>query len=672
MPLGENLGSFPVLIPQPRKFSSHGIEVPVGRLVLEPASELPDGIQDYLTKLVGLVRGPDAGAPIALRLSVVPIGRESYKLTVAESSVLIEAETSLGALHAVRTLLDLWNAGDGGTLPVVEIEDCPTFETRGVFVESFAGTDRMGLKDWAEFLDRMGQLKLNTVGMSIYGCWDLHHEGERSEYLFTPLADYPGLESPRTVVTWDPGTEREINLRYLPTMFEEDLFGKVARLAAERGIELLPQLGGPGHSTLIPRVIPELSAVDEDGEPTGYGYCVSRPGARDALAKLIDNLTRQHLAPNGINRLHVAGDEYYPIRNMDPDDRKRVVSPYCRCEQCRELTPGQILMEYLLQVGIVLRRHGIGMVHWHDTLVREGVLDTYLERAEALGLDKPTIAWWKYNDPVPEPETARTETWSCPTTGFAPFLFYQDFSPNIETALRRGHSAGASGAFAYGQPEPCYQMNYAFLADLAWNLEGSGGVAGFQQRWARLTCPDDPTAAQHALTSAYTITGCYPLMMYLVEHLLPFFSTAAAGVTTFPDDLIRAFAVAQPPLADVLRQVADTLRDAVAHMPSGRDLRYWPNPVETWKQENTRTADSLELFLDVLAAARRPDLADPAELHRKARTLLKFVASIKPAYAVPAALREHWGFTRSIGPALERLRQSNGVAPAEGWYAWIV
>jgi hypothetical protein len=609
-----------------------------------------------------------------VRIAQMDMGPEEYRLRISRFGVRIEAATSLGALHAVRTVADLWDAGDGVSLPEAEIDDSPTFDVRGVFAESYAGTDRMQLADWQQFIDQLGQLKFNTLGVSVYGCWDMHH-GERSEYLFTPLDDFPGLVTPRPMVTWDPATGGEVELRELPVMFEKDFFGDVVQYAAQRGIEVIPHLGGPGHSTLLPRLIPALSALDDDGKPTGYGYCVSRPEARDALSRLVRNLVNQHLLPNRIAQLHVAGDEYYPIRNVDPEDRRRVVSPYCRCDQCRELTPGQMLMEYLILVGQVLDESAVSMVHWQDTLVREGVLDEYLDRIDALGMPKPVIAWWKYNDPVPVPETERTQTWSCPMTGFAPFLFHQDFTPNIETAIRRGHRAGATGVFSYGQPDPAFQMNYTFVADLAWNLDGSGGVEGFLPRWARRLCRDFEDDARHALSMARTVTASYPLMMYMAQHVLPFFSTSAAGATHYPDDLLRAFSVAQPPLADVARQISGTLRDAVASMPAGHDVRHWPNPVETWKQENLRMADTLDLFLRVLALARTSGPRNEEEIDaaiRDGEALLRSVAGTKPDYSAPATLREHWIFVREIRSVLTSLREGKGVVGTESWYAWQI
>ncbi|WP_165368346.1 glycoside hydrolase family 20 zincin-like fold domain-containing protein, partial [Phytoactinopolyspora endophytica] len=470
--VADRTAELPPLIPQPVRGELTGAEIPVGRLAV---TKMPSSLamyEDRINETLALLQGSSERGQMSVRFEEAALEPEEYHIQIRREGITISTGMALGALQATRTLVDLWDTGEKAALPEGDLVDRPTFRLRGVFAESIVGTDRMTLDYWKVFLDRMGQLKFNVVGLSIYGCWDIHH-GERSEYLFTPLDDFPELKTPRRMVTWDPETAQEVELRYVPRIFEENLFGEIAAHAARQGIEVIPHLGGPGHSTLIPRLMPALSAVDEEGNPTGYGYCVTRTSAREVLALLVRALARQHLVPNQIVRLHVAGDEYYPIRNVDPGDRTRVVSPYCRCAGCRELTPGQLLMEYLLLVGHVLAEYGVAMVHWQDTLVREGVLDEYLDRVDAAGLHRPTIAWWKYNDPVPTPDALRTETWSCPTTGFAPFTFQQDFLPNIENVLRRGREARVDGVFAYGLPDPADHMNYAALADLAWNLDGS-------------------------------------------------------------------------------------------------------------------------------------------------------------------------------------------------------
>lgn len=666
----------PVPVPQPRELDWGGDALLVGRLDVGALPGRLNAYGEHIGRLLALISGSADGPVVPVEFTVADGPDEGYDLRIGGDGVRIAAADSLGTLHAVRTVLDLWDAyaGAGHRLPYVRISDRPTFAVRGLFAESYAGTDRMDLADWKQLVDRMGQLKLNTLGVSVYGCWQLGHERDRTEFLFLLLEDFPSLRTPQRLVTWDPDREAEVELRFLPRMFEDGFFAELVRYAADQGIELIPHWGGPGHSTLLPRLVPELSALDDAGHPTGYGYCVTRPAALAALADVVRCLAQQHLVPAGVRRLHVAGDEFYPIRNADPDDLTRMVSPYCRCAGCRELSPGELLIAYLIHVGKVLAAEGIDMIHWQDTLVREGVLDDYLDRAEAEGLAAPVIAWWKYNDPVPNPQTSRAEAWVCPTTGMFSPLFWQDFTPNIETTLRRGLATGAVGALAYTLPQPADHANVACFADMAWNVEGSGGAAGFWRRWAELTCPGAPAAAQHAMSTARTITASYPLMLYVIDQVLPFFSTAAAGVTTYPDDLLRAFAMPQPALADVLRQVRDTMREAVDMMPPGRGVRGWPDPTGNWCQQSERLADSLDLFLCVLAAARQPDIdeAQIAELERQGLQLMRRVHAITPHYLAPSVVREHWGFVREIRPVLERLRGTAGVAGRESWYAWIV
>jgi hypothetical protein len=662
------------LLPQPRHATWTGDRIPVASVFVDPFDHELLRFADEIHRIASCVTGDPAAASLPLSLHAANLAPEAYELEIDSRGVRIRAGSSLGALHAMRTFLDIWDSGDLRSLPEGMVVDHPTFEVRGVFVESFAGVDRMSLADWRQFLDRMGQLKINTVGISIYGCWDVRHEGARSEYFFTPLREFPDLRTPQRLVTWGSEVDGKIELEYLPAMFDEDFFGDVVEYGAARGIEVIPHLGGPGHSTLIPRCLPALSAIDEAGHPTGYGYCVSRPEAREQIARLVRCLVTDQLMPHGVTRLHVAGDEYYPIRNVDPEDRLRVVSPYCQCPGCRDLTPGEMLIEYLVQVGEVLAGSGVTMVNWHDTLVREGVLDRYLDEIDRRRLPRPVIAWWKYNDPVPVPDAGRAETWSCPTTGLFPHLFQQDFSSNIEVTLRRGHAAGARGVFAYGLPDPADQANYACLADLSWNFENSGGANGFQRRWAGRIAPNERDAALRAIGSAATVTGSYPLMMYVVHHILPYFSTAAAGVTEYPDDLLRSFAITQPPMADVLRQVAETMRDAVGDMPDGRGVRHWPDPVGQWKAEASRLAATAELFLAVLEAARDPELTSDgvSRIQEDAHALLHAAARSKPDYLAPVVVREHWGFTREIEHTLDRLRSGSGLPGRESWHAWIV
>jgi hypothetical protein len=666
------------LIPQPRRVRPG---VGAREVVAFVPGEIPAAFGPLggaiAAGLAALEGGPGA-ATAKVSFAVASGTPEGYELSIDDGRVRITADDALGALHATRTLADLWSQ-TCPWLPDCEIEDAPTFARRGVFAESAWGSDRMTLDDWRRFVDRVAGLKLNVLGVSLYGCWDLRYAGDSSEFLFAPLAGFPALRSPHAVRTWDPATRRPTTLTDLPRMFEEDFLGALVAHARGQGVSVVPVVGGPGHSSLIPRLVPELAARGPDGVPVGYGYCVSEPVARETLARLFANIVDQHVAPNGLAVLGCAGDEFYPIANMDPADPLRVVSPYCGCEGCARLAPGEQLIEYLAIAARVLADRGIGMLVWHDSLVRMGVLERFAERLHADGLPLPTVSWWAYHDPLPELAPGPFETWVTPSPAFIGTLFGQDMGPNIEAWARAGRDVGASGVLAYTVPDPAVHRGYALLADLAWNLEGSGGASGFGARWAARLAPDERDAARFALEQADSILRCYPLMTYLVDHLLPYFSTSPRGVIDYPVDQVRLFLAPSPAMAGILRQVRDTLRDAIRRMPATRDIPGWPNPGRAWTAELTRIADHVELFGELVEGARRARsldedalLALAAQLEAAGERLLEHVAATRAPFLAPALLREHLALVEAIRPTLERFRSSDESAPREPWHAWLI
>jgi hypothetical protein len=344
------------------------------------------------------------------------------------------------------------------------------------------------------------------------------------------------------------------------------------------------------------------------------------------------------------------------------------------------MTPGQLLMEYFGLVGEHLAGYGIRMFHWQDSLVREGVLEEYERRVAGSGVPMPVVSWWRYNDPLPElPETA-FETWVTPTPGLIGTLFYQDFSLNIEAWIREGGRAGAEGVVAYNMPDPAFHKNYACLADLSWNLEGSGGASGFKRRWARRVAPEAPEQARYRYDLGESILGSYPLVTYFLDHLLPYFSTSPKGLTRFPDDQIRSLSVPSPALASILRQTRDTLREAARRFPETREMRDWPDAAESWKTELSRVSEHADIFLQLVELARRlhevplgelePDIV---RLEERGVDLMRLLARSKAPYQLPTVLREHWYLVSEIRPCLERLSEDRTLLPAPrgSWHAWL-
>ncbi len=669
------------LIPQPRVIELKEGGRRLGQLRLAAPPPPLRGHIRALERCLARVAGEPDGETVDIFFAEADLAAQGYDLLVGEGRVEVRAADAAGALYAGRTLLDVWRQ-TRPVLPSLHISDAPTFPSRGVFVESVWGTDRMERRDWFAFVDQLAQLKFNVLAISLYGCWDLRHEEDNSEFLLVPLDRFPQLRTPHTIHTWSPESGEECIERYLPRMFEGNFYSEVVDYAHQEGLEVIPLIGGPAHSTLLPRMLPDLSARDGEGKPTGYGYCVTSPSARRCLQEVFDNLIQQHVLPNRIEIVGCGGDEYYPIHNVDPSDPLRQVDPRCQCGSCRSLTGGEQLLEYFALVGQRLADHGLRMFHWQDSLVRERVLDEYANQVSARRFPKPVISWWKYQEPLPRLKPFDgIETWVTPAPGMIGTLFHQDRSLNIEAWLREGRRNGASGVVAYTVPDPNLHKGYTCLADLSWNLEGSDGSAGFKRRWAKAVAPDQPEQAAFAYAVGESVLACYPYMTHVLDHLLPYFSTAPRGVTRHPDDLLLPLSIPSPALTSALRQTRDTLREAVELMPPTRGMDGWPDPSTVWSGELGRIADQIELMLRLIGIARRlPTLspaaleAEAAELKRQGIASMRRIALTKAPYLVPAVLREHWRFLSAITSALAHLKADPArlPSPAEAWHAWLV
>ena len=665
------------LIPQPRTLELLGGDLQVGRLVVDVWPDELTGLRAGAERCLAPIGDQGIGTTPVRVTADAALPAEGYRLSVAPDGIAVSGPRPPRGVarlaHPARSL-----APRSARPAARSHRGLADLRCRGVFVDSTWSSDQMSLDDWRDLVDRLAQLKLNRLGIAVYGCWDMRHDAEPSEFLFVPLRDFPELVTTNRVRTWDPVSEREVVRLHTPRMFADDLLRTVIEYGRSSGVEVIPVLGGPGHSSYLPRALPAISALDDDGEPTHYGYCVGRDEPRAVLRRLVTNLVEQHLVPAGATTLGCSGDEYYPIRNLLADDPLREISPWCRCHVCRELSPGELLLRYLDLLEEVALEHGLRTLCWHDSLVREGVLERYAD-ARLARTPRPIVGFWCYGDPLPALPDVPVERWVTPSTGLSANLFASDLSPNIDGWLREGMRAGATGAIAYNGPDPASHQNYACLADLSWNFEGSGGAAGFKRRFAELVAPAAADDARAAFALGETVLASYGFLTHILDHLLPYFSTAPHGVTRFPDDIALALTAPSPAFASAIRQAAATLRSSARQLPATRPVPGWPEPGETWRAEIERIAGQAELMLGLVSLVHR--LSDEsldeleseiAALELQGIELMRRVAGHKVAYLQDAVLREHWYLAGDLRACLERLASQPDRLPRhEHWHAWL-
>ena len=453
------------------------------------------GVGDGVRVVLG-TPASNAAIPAALldRLADVPNADQGYAISLTASEIVLAGSEPIGVLYAARTLVQM--AELDRTVPEGLIFDWPERRYRGIFAESRWCSELMTLQDWKDAIDLLASLKFNVLNLGVANNWMIQYEGKRSEFLLLPIEKHPELSAPQSIEYYSAKQGDYVRAEYLPTMFTEDFFGDVVAYGASRGVTVYPHFNTPGHNTLIPRKIPEISSKDEAGNPVGFGFCLSNPKTYEVMFDIVDEIVDRYLLPNGVKFFHLGLDEVWPILGMDEDEPTRVVSPYCQCPDCKGREWYDWFVDYVVALCKHLSDKGIDKIGmWHDSFVRGGIMnDELAERFRREGIfDKVALHWWRYGgffDTI-HPELGMA-SWVVPMTGYYYFTPLQDHLSNIHLAAAKGAEENAEGAESYTVYYNAYFRNYACLAEYSWNSAGTGGVDAFRDKYTEFLFGDAP------------------------------------------------------------------------------------------------------------------------------------------------------------------------------------
>ncbi|HRA71889.1 MAG TPA: family 20 glycosylhydrolase [Flavobacterium sp.] len=158
---------------------------------------------------------------------------ESYQLEIQSNKIIINANSDLGAMHALETLLQLLqNNSTSYYFPTVTISDSPRFTWRGLMIDAarhFQPVDVIKRN-----LDAMAAMKMNVFH------WHLtDDQGWRIE-----LKNHPKL------------TQLASDGNY----YTQEEIKNIVKYADERGIMVVPEIDVPGHGTAILTAYPEVGS----------------------------------------------------------------------------------------------------------------------------------------------------------------------------------------------------------------------------------------------------------------------------------------------------------------------------------------------------------------------------------------------------------------------------
>jgi hexosaminidase len=265
-------------------------------LNLQPLAQAPTSAAAARRLLADLNLTEDPQAEQRLDLSLVhrpELGVEGYELIV-DRHIKINANTDAGLFYGVQTLRQLLptDGGQGYQLPKVTIVDAPEFLWRGSMLDvarSFLPLDYL-----KQHVDRMALFKLNKLHLHLSD-----DQGWRVE-----IQQYPGLTEIGGASAVKGGRSG---------FYTQQELKELVRYAAERHIDIIPEIDLPGHTQAALAAYNELACDDVEnlsvysGVEVGFSkLCLTKP---DVVYPFVRAVLEEIVAIFPAEYIHIGGDE---------------------------------------------------------------------------------------------------------------------------------------------------------------------------------------------------------------------------------------------------------------------------------------------------------------------------------------------------------------------------
>ena len=290
----------------------------------------------------------DIDAPLSL-VQNDQLGEEAYTLDIESGRIILQAKDAQGISHALATLHQLILTAKDNKLPVLSIQDRPRFGYRGLMLD--CSRHFWTVDELKETLSQMAFFKLNTLQMHLTdnNAWRL------------AMDKYPELTEKGTFYPDFP----DLSGKYYTT----DDLKELVRYAQSLGIEIIPEVDLPGHSTALLAAMPQLSCkggtfeaypeelpINQRKRGNENMLCIGNPESIRFAQEVVDALIQIFPSPY----IHLGGDEV-PTAIWE------------KCPKCQALykkegmkEPGEIQDYFTRKMSEYIRSKGKTMVGWDE------------------------------------------------------------------------------------------------------------------------------------------------------------------------------------------------------------------------------------------------------------------------------------------------------------------
>ncbi len=309
---------------------------------------------------------PSKGA-IALSINK-SLGQEEYHLHIAKSGVVIEGGSEQGVFYGLQSLRQVvcFAKGKNGkaTLPCMNVKDKPHFVYRGGMLD--VCRHFFSVEEVKKFIDILALHKMNRFH------WHLtEDQGWRIEIKKYPNLTKVGSIRKETLVGLQTKKNNKYDGKPYGGFYTQDEVREIVRYAAERYIDVIPEIDMPGHMVAALASYPHLGCTGGPYEVrTKWG--ISRDilcAGRESTFEFVEGVLAEVLELFPSKYIHIGGDEAPKHRWKEcPLCQKRIQEEGLKDEH-------ELQSYFTHRVEKFLAKHGRRLIGW-DEILEGGVSKT--------------------------------------------------------------------------------------------------------------------------------------------------------------------------------------------------------------------------------------------------------------------------------------------------------
>lgn len=300
---------------------------------------------------------------ISLEIDNEIADNEGYALLVDANGIRIKASTPAGVFYGIQTLLQMLPAevyandnetkADAVAVPYMTIEDAPRFRYRGMHLDvsrTFFDAEYM-----YKFIDALSHYKINNLH------WHLaDDQGWRVEIKKYPVLTEKGAwrgANEALKPAYGSGNERNGGF------YTQEEIKSIVKYAADRNINIIPEIDLPGHSKAFSVCYPEIICDIHNNyysvqHEINNVWCIGREENYVILEDIIKEMVE--LFPSKV--FHIGGDEV----KMDC---------WGECPRCQALMKEKGMTElielqnyFVRRLETILAKYGKTMAGWDEII----------------------------------------------------------------------------------------------------------------------------------------------------------------------------------------------------------------------------------------------------------------------------------------------------------------